>query len=464
MGAFRVRVLEEAAAPSPGRALAALPPACRPFLLDSSDGQGWSLLAWSPDRVLEHRIAARSAPRKTGERWPRAADPARLLDEACRAETWSSDAPGLPLAGGWLGYFGFECGHAYESYPWLPPDPAGLPDLAFARYRRAVLWDPGGRARLLWAEGAGDSRTDRATLQAEFRRMLAAPPLPEGSGRLSALPQPEQPARRFREIVERLREEIAHGELFQANLTHRLVGAAPADARAFYARLRRAQPTAMSAYWERLPNQSLLSWSPERFLQVRGERLETRPIKGTAPRFADPEEDRRAAWDLERSPKERAELNMIVDMARNDLGRLAPPGSVEVVDSGRVEAYPTVFHRVARVRSRWDPEAGLSSLFRATFPPASVTGAPKVRALQAIAEKESTGRGPYCGALGYWLPGEPRGDFSVLIRSATLSAGELAVRVGAGIVWDSEPAREWEETLWKARYLEAAAPLQEQHA
>ena len=150
---------------------------------------------------------------------------------------------------------------------------------------------------------------------------------------------------------------------------------------------------------------------------------------------------------------------MIVDMARNDLGRVALPGSVRVISPGEVEAFPTLFHRTATVRARWDPALGFAPLWRAVFPPASVTGAPKVRALRAIAELEGEERGPYCGALGYWIPGrEPQGDFAVLIRTAVHARGRLRLRVGAGIVWDSDPQREWEESCLKGRYLEAVPP------
>ena len=242
--------------------------------------------------------------------------------------------------------------------------------------------------------------------------------------------------------------------MFQANLAHFLSGPSRGHPRSLYAALRSAQPTAMSAYWEDALGHALVSHSPERFLQVRGSALLTEPIKGTAGRGADAEEDRRIARQLDADVKEVAELTMIVDMARNDLGRVAQIGKVEVSSAGAVETFPTLFHRSAKVRARWDPGLGFAALWAATFPPASVTGAPKVRALQAIAELEGRARGPYCGVLGYWIPGpHPRGDFSVLIRTVTVSRERLRLAVGAGIVWDSDPQREWQETLLKGRYL-----------
>ncbi|KAA3604525.1 MAG: anthranilate synthase component I family protein [Planctomycetota bacterium] len=470
----RLRVLAHGQLPPPDRVLSALPRACRPALLDSSNGQGWSLLAWSPDRELFGRLQpgrpVSSLPdsnRASGPatRWPLAdEDPGRILDRHWSREQWLREDPEPPLAGGWIGYLGFECGHAYEPYPWLPPDPAGFPDFHFARYRQAILWRPNGEAQLVYGELPGrNSSRERKQAMAYWRQFQQAKPVCLETGRLPALPQPQIPAAAFRRQVERLRAWIGEGELFQANLAHRLMGPAPLDARALYALLRRAQPTSMSAYWEGgrpsgagFQGGALLSWSPERFLRIHGAQLQSRPIKGTAPRSGDPETDRRTRQKLQASVKERAELTMIVDMARNDLGRLAPPGGVEVPSPGEIEVFPTLYHRTATVAASWRPEAGAASLWHATFPPASISGAPKVRALQAIAELESTGRGPYCGIFGAWEPGLPRGDFSVLIRTALVYDRMLALRVGAGIVWDSEPEAEWQETLLKARYLKAA--------
>jgi len=443
--------------------LAALPQDCHPVLLDSSDGCGGSLLAWSPDRVLQGRVqpGPLSGGRGPAARWRVARpDPGLLLERATRSEVWLRDASFPFPAAGWIGYFGFECGHALEPYPWTPSAPCGWPDFHLARYRRGLHFGTRGRAHLIWAEPLGDpagARAERAAVEAEFRSLLRRSRIPASpSPGLPGLPRPLASARRFKEGVVRLREWIRTGELFQANLSHLLAGPAAPDPRGLYSRLRRAQPTAMSAYWES-PAGSLLSLSPETFLTVRGEELVTRPIKGTARRTRGAAENSRAVAALESSAKERAELTMIVDMARHDLGRVALPGRVEVLSPGEVETFPSLFHRTATVRAAWNPERGLAALLRAVFPPASVTGAPKVRALQAIAELEGIGRGPYCGIFGIWEPGiRPQGSFSVLIRTALQARGRFFLQVGAGIVWDSVAEREWEETLLKARFLEAA--------
>jgi para-aminobenzoate synthetase component 1 len=463
------------AAPSPERVLLALPEGVAPVLLDSSAG-GWSQLVWSPDRTLRGTLAPREDQALPSARpWPLAdRDPAAELQAACAEEAWTFES-GLPLGGGWMGWSGFECGHAYERFPWTPRQDPELPDFHFARYRRALVWTPDGDLLAVAAQESDDAE-DPVTSAQDSASALAAGPSAEESAwlaevdalltREATLPESavaeaspmlrpvEETGQAFRDGVARLRAWIADGELYQANLSHRLTGAFEGDPRRLYRAVRARQPTTMSAYWEDADGHALVSHSPERFLAVDGECLESRPIKGTAPRGRDSAEDAIQAAALESSEKEQAELTMIVDMVRNDLGRLAPPGAVEVVSVGEVERYPTLFHRTATVRARWDPKLGLAALWAATFPPASVTGAPKVRALRAIAELEQATRGPYCGALGWWAPGpRPRGDFSVLIRTAVATAGRLALPVGAGIVWDSNPCREWEETVLKGRYL-----------
>lgn len=444
---FQVRTLATwDAAPAPTAVLRALPQGCAPVLLHDSTG-GSSLLAWSPDRRLEGRLAPPDA--RAGSAPLAARDPAAELEAAWSLERWSAaDAGPGP---GWIGWFGWACAHAYERFAWLPRAQPDLPDWSFARYRHALRFDGTGRAVLL-----GSDATDEAAPIREGTALLA---------RAAARPAPADPApalradtgERFRSGVASLRAAIGRGELYQANLSHALRGAPCADPRAWYAATTLRQPTAMSAYWEDDAGHALLSHSPERFLAVRGAWLETRPIKGTAPRVGEAAADAAAAAALEASAKERAELAMIVDMARNDLGRVALPGAVQVPCAGEVEAYLSLFHRTATVRARWDPAVGFARLWAAVFPPASVSGAPKVAALRAIAALEEEDRGPYCGALGWWRPGpQPAGDFSVLIRTVSASAAGTCLRVGAGVTWDSTPEAEWAETLWKGRFAAAA--------
>jgi para-aminobenzoate synthetase component 1 len=244
--------------------------------------------------------------------------------------------------------------------------------------------------------------------------------------------------------VERIRDYLAAGDVYQVNLARRLVAkiAMPGDALALYRALAAVAPAPYSALIE-ADGVTVVSGSPERFLAIVGDRLETRPIKGTRPRVAG------GADELAASAKDAAEHLMIVDLERNDLGRIAQTGSVRVDDLGYVVELPALYHKVSRVSAQ--PRAGLgyAELFRATFPGGSITGAPKVRAMEIIDELEPARRGPYCGALGYF---GPRGalELAIAIRIGVITNNELRVHVGGGIVADSDPAAELAETDVKA--------------
>ncbi|MGH7225179.1 MAG: anthranilate synthase component I family protein, partial [Gemmataceae bacterium] len=218
-----------------------------------------------------------------------------------------------------------------------------------------------------------------------------------------------------------------------------------------YARLRERNPAPFAGYFD-LGDFVLASASPERFLRVEDGRVETRPIKGTRPRGQTLEEDARQRDELLHSAKDRAENVMIIDLLRNDLGRVCAYGSVQVPAVCRLESYRTVHHLVSEVVGRLRPELGPIDLLRAAFPGGSVTGAPKVRAMEIIAELEPTARGPYCGSLGY-IGFDGSMDTNILIRTVTIGRGWMQFPVGGGIVADSTPAAEYEETLHKAEGL-----------
>ena len=244
--------------------------------------------------------------------------------------------------------------------------------------------------------------------------------------------------------VSHIHAAIAAGDVYQVNLTRRLSAPAPpdADVAALGAALASGNPAPYSAV-VRLPAAGVhvASASPERFLSRAGRQVESRPIKGTAA----------AAGGF--LPKDRAENVMIVDLVRNDLGRVCEYGSVEVTGLCDVEPHPGLFHLVSTVRGRLRPDTGWPELVDATFPPGSVTGAPKLAALDTIAKLEPVARGPYCGAVG-WVDGDTgRGDLNVAIRTLWLEAGEVHLGTGGGITWDSTPDGEWEETELKARRL-----------
>jgi para-aminobenzoate synthetase component 1 len=217
-----------------------------------------------------------------------------------------------------------------------------------------------------------------------------------------------------------------------------------------YLRLREASPADHGAFLGLGGGRALLSVSPELFLSIRGTAVETRPIKGTRPRGSSPREDRALARELVESEKDRAELTMIVDVARNDLGRVCEPGSVEVPEHGTLVSLPTVHHTVSTVRGRLLPGTGPAGLLRASFPPASITGAPKIRAMSILAAEEERRRGPAMGAFG-WISLTGDLELAVAIRTAVCSNGRVAYHAGCGIVTDSDPELELEESAVKAR-------------
>jgi para-aminobenzoate synthetase component 1 len=345
----------------------------------------------------------------------------------------------------WAGWLSHDLGREIEWLPVAAADDLGLPPLALGRYDAWLEWDhEGGTVRV---HGDGDAAHLLRALQTPAGDVPAHEPL---SGWESSLPRPQ-----YEQTVRRAIDYIRAGDVFQVNLSQRLSAEWEGDPFALYARLRRASPAPFMAL-ARLGGAEVISASPERFLTRRGTYIETRPIKGTRPRRADPAEDRRQALALRSSAKDRAENVMIVDLARNDLGRVASFGTVAATELYRLESHPGVHHLVSSVEARLRPGVSVADIVRATFPPGSVTGAPKIRALEIIEELEPVRRGPYCGAIGCFAPGGDL-DLSVAIRTFVAAAGRLHLHVGGAIVADSDPAAEWRETMHKAaRLLDAA--------
>jgi para-aminobenzoate synthetase component 1 len=364
-----------------------------------------------------------------------------LLDAAFAA--WGGS--GATLAG----YLGYELAGEVESLPPPPEDDLGLPDLHLALYDAALRWDGKG-----WTLDATDAWRAHPAIEAEqildaARRRTGPEP---STGRLAEDGVISRPNRGgFEAAVTRVVERIATGEIFQMNLCRRLEAELPA-ARLWplYQRLRAASPAEHGAFLDLGKDRAVLSISPERFLSVRGIEVESRPIKGTRPRGASPREDRALARELLESEKDRAELTMIVDVARNDLGRVCETGSVEVVQHAALMTLPTLHHTVSTVRGRLRPGTGPADLLRASFPPASITGAPKIQAMAVIAAEEERRRGPAMGALG-WISLNGDLDLAVAIRTAVATRGKVAYHAGCGIVADSDPELEFAESAAKAR-------------
>ena len=252
--------------------------------------------------------------------------------------------------------------------------------------------------------------------------------------------------------IQKIKEWIAQGEVYQINSTFALNVSTQGSAQALYRQLANQHPSAHAAFIED-DEQTVLSFSPELFLQRRGTTLITRPMKGTAPRSNDPLEDQRLGQHLQASAKDRAENLMIVDLLRNDLGRIALPGSVVAAPLFSLEAYPSVWTMTSTIQATIAPETSLEQILRALFPCGSITGAPKIAAMKRIQQTEAQPRGLYCGSLG-WLA--PNGDFSLNVAIRTLllkQDGSGLYHIGGGIVHDSVAQLEWDECHWKARIV-----------
>ncbi len=404
----------------------------------------WSIAAYGDDVFC------------TGPRGPRRLGRGALHALARRIEGEAPPAVpagiDLPFLGGAIGYLGFELGREIERLPATTRDDVGAPDLAFGWYDAALLWD--GAEQRGWLVG----RTEAvATMR---RRLLDTAgrerePLDEGS---AGVLRSNVPRARYLEAVARARRYIEAGDIYQVNLAQRFSAPTNVDGFDVYRRLRRESPAPFAAYLDlrsELSSIEVLSSSPERFLRANGDELETRPIKGTRPRGATPAEDARLAEELRASTKDRAEHVMIVDLERNDLGRIAVPGSVRVPQLAVLESYRQVHHLTSTVVAQRRPGVGLEDLLRATFPGGSISGAPKIRALEIIDELEPTVRGVYTGAIGYVSAHGPI-DLNIAIRTITLADGVAHLHVGGAIVHDSDPEAEYAETLDKARGMARA--------
>jgi para-aminobenzoate synthetase component 1 len=353
--------------------------------------------------------------------------------------------------GWWAGWLAYDLGRAIELVERRRTDDLGLPDVSLARFDTRLVVGPTG----LRVEGDGPTRR---LLSAAARQARGAGGFEFPGARLAPFTSSLDRAgfeARVREIVELVRA----GECYQVNLTRRLTSEVAADPLALFGALARRHPAPHAALL-RFGERAVVSASPERFLRQRGDAVETRPIKGTA----------RQRAVLERSAKDRAENVMITDLARNDLGRVCVPGSVAVPALCAPEAHPGLWHLVTTVTGRLRPGVGTGTLVRATFPPASVTGAPKPRVLQAIEDLEPVTRGVYCGAVGWIDAGELHQplarraalELNVAIRTFQITGGRTHLGVGGGITADSDPSAEWRETELKAARLLAVAGAPEQ--
>jgi para-aminobenzoate synthetase component 1 len=387
------------------------------------------------------------------------------LMEALRGlfpEPPSTSTPGdLPFIGGAVGYLGYELAGQFDVHHFRGLDDLQLPDLYLLFVDRFFAHDSRDGRLYACALGFSDEldvaadRARKAVAEICAQVDVASPPARSAPAKRSTAPFAFFDADTYAKAVDAAKEEIEAGEAYQVCLTHRKERDCAADPWALYRKLRELNPAPFASYFE-LPEVAIVSSSPERFLKVDADRwVESRPIKGTSPRGRDEASDVASRAALEASAKDRAENLMIVDLVRSDLGRVCEVGSVEVPDLMAIESYASVYQMVSTIRGRLREECDVFDLVRATFPPGSMTGAPKIAAMRILDELEPVRRGVYSGALGYF---DLRGgaDLCVVIRTILLRDGRAYLYTGGGIVADSSSAGEWQESMDKARLLEAA--------
>jgi anthranilate synthase component I len=378
-------------------------------------------------------------------------------------------APGaLKFPGGLAGYFGYETVRHVEprALGAAKPDALGTPDmLLLVSDELAVVDNVMGKLHLVvYADPRQPGAWRGACERLEQLRARLAAPLPEGMVLAQAqAASGEVPLRRsiseadFLAAVRRTKEYVFAGDCMQVQVSQRTSREFRAPPISLYRALRSLNPSPYMFYFD-FGDHHVVGASPEIMVRVAGERITLRPIAGTRPRGATPEDDARIAAELLADPKERAEHVMLIDLGRNDVGRVAATGSVKVTETMVVERYSHVMHIVSNVEGRCAPGVDAIDVFKASFPAGTVTGAPKVRAMQIIDQLEPVKRGVYSGAVGY-LGFNGDMDVAIAIRTAVLKDGQLHVQAAAGVVADSDPQSEWQETLHKARALLRAAEV-----
>ncbi|RMG02306.1 MAG: anthranilate synthase component I family protein [Planctomycetota bacterium] len=378
-----------------------------------------------------------------------------------------------PFQGGLAGFFGYEFGLAFEQVSVAPWKAFAPPLCAFGLYDCIFTFDH--QRNRAWIVSQGfpkrrfGERFEHARRRAErFLAIAQQANCDEAAGRDLESPSLSPDAfgavpievgeyqaygnftrDAYLDVIAKAIEYIRAGDIFQVNLAQQFFAPARCDDVSFYLDLRTSNPAPFGAFFD-AGSARVMSSSPELFLRVTGDHVETRPIKGTRRRTGDPNRDQDLAGDLESSEKDRAENVMIVDLLRNDLSRVCLPDSVCVTELCRIEPYATVLQMVSAVEGRLRPNCDGFDLLAASFPGGSITGAPKVRAMEIIAELEPNARGPYCGSLGY-LGFDGSAEWNILIRTVTSFAGWWAAPAGGGIVVQSDPELEYEETLIKVR-------------
>jgi anthranilate synthase component 1 len=389
-------------------------------------------------------------------------DPARILDEELRPLRVYREEDFPPFFGGAVGFFGYNVAGWTERIPDTHPNESGIPDARLLFFDNVVVFDHVKQrlhviANLFTSDAHASFEEANARLDRAIERLRGA------RVELLAFPEriadvdftPNIPRSDFEDVVRAAKEEITAGEVFQIVLSQSWSTAFPeSEALTLYRVLRSVNPSPYM-FLLRTPECTLVGASPEMLVRVDGTRAETRPIAGTRPRGATAQDDAELERALVADPKEQAEHLMLVDLGRNDLGRVCVSGSVSVSDFCHIERYSHVMHLVTDVEGTLRDDRSPVDLFLSCFPAGTLTGAPKIRAMQLIDAHETTRRGPYGGAVAYFgFSGNM--DSCITIRTIVLANGKASVQAGAGIVYDSDPAREYEETMSKSAALKLA--------
>lgn len=370
-------------------------------------------------------------------------DPLALLQQALDNSGFSRQPlADIPFTGGAVGLFGYDLGRRFERLPTQAQRDIALPDMAIGIYDWALIVDHQRQVVTLLSYGDVEARL------AWLQQQVAPPSAPFT---LTSAWRSNMSRQQYGEKFRHVQAYLRSGDCYQVNLAQRFQATYQGDEWSAFVRLNRANRAPFSAFL-RLADGAILSLSPERFIQLQQQQIQTRPIKGTLPRLEDPQADAAQALKLANSPKDRAENLMIVDLMRNDIGRVATPGSVRVPELFVVEPFPAVHHLVSTITAELPAALHASDLLRAAFPGGSITGAPKVRAMEIIDELEPHRRNAWCGSIGY-LSACGNMDTSITIRTVTATGGTLYCSAGGGLVADSNEDAEYQETFDKVNRI-----------
>ena len=439
-----------------------------PMLLESghgtAGGQRYSIIGSDPSLIFRASGSRVEWLERNGRTTARMGDPLLALRDLLGSLASPRPAGSPPFCGGAVGYLGYDLVHWFERLPRLKPDDLALPELQLAFFERMAVIDHQEERlwllftpfkprflkeprQALYEEGMAALAELEARLNAAVPESGLSTPCTTPVGITAGMERMAYEAR-----VERCLAYIAAGDIYQANLSHRFsIDLGGRSARSIYRGLRTINPSPFAALLE-FPEVTLIGCSPERLVRLTGDIVESRPIAGTCPRGITANEDRRLRQALLLSEKERAEHLMLVDLERNDLGRVCAYGTVHVDEFMTVERYSHVSHIVSNIRGRLAPGRDAMDLVQAVFPGGTVTGVPKVRCMEILEELEPVRRGPYSGSIGYFSPSGDL-DLNITIRTLVMKNEQAYLHVGAGIVADSNPSREYQETLYKAEAL-----------